>query len=80
LVIGGRRREKKRVECGLKNWLKGVLYPGERTCPVNGPDLFGGTPDQTCSVKGWTCLVRFGFSDSEYDLESLDRYNLVVRP
>jgi hypothetical protein len=31
-------------------WLQAsqrVLYPGDQTCSVKGPDLFGGTLDQT---------------------------------
>jgi hypothetical protein len=55
-------------------------YPRDQNCLVNRLDLSIGMVDRTCPAKGQTCMVRFGFSDSEYNLESLDRYNLFVRP
>jgi hypothetical protein len=63
-----------------KKWSQGFYTLGNKTCMVRRPDLFGGMPDHTCPVKGQTCPVKQGFSDSESDPKSLNRYNLVVRP
>jgi hypothetical protein len=40
----GRREEEKKLNAGWKNGQRD-LYPGDRTCLVNGPDLSGGTSD-----------------------------------
>jgi hypothetical protein len=57
-ATGGRSLEKKRVQMHSQWPVKELYTQGHQSCLVKGPDLSGGTPDQTC-------LLRLGFSDLE---------------
>jgi hypothetical protein len=56
-TVGRRRDEKGRRKSSNEESRASqrVLYPGDQTCPVKGPDFLSGTPDWTCLV--WAGLV-----------------------
>jgi hypothetical protein len=50
-AVGGINLEKKGVQMRSQGPIKGFYTQRYWTCPVKGPDLSGGTPNQTCPVR-----------------------------